>query len=120
MGKFEFEFQDSCVKNLEDSLYLGPIILSDGQEVRRLEEKLIDRIGGLSIIIHADEHSPPHFLVKFNEESNSFKIDDGSPMYPNGLKNYFVNIKKWHATNKGKLIEAWNNFRPTDCPVGKI
>ena len=76
---------------------------------------------GLKIEVFSDEHPPPHFRVKFGGESNSFRIDDGTPMYPNGdLKKYFRNVRKWHRKNKNLLIKKWNETRPSGCPVGMI
>jgi len=114
----KFEFEDSCVKDLEACLNMGPIITEDGR--RRIDEVLVDRVGKFRIMIQSKEHPPPHFHVDYNMESNCFRIDDGRPMFTNGLNNYFLNINKWYTKNREKLITAWNDSRPTDCPVGKI
>ena len=28
-------------------------------------------------------------------------------------------VKKWYPTNRGLLIDTWNQTRPADCPVGE-
>jgi len=116
-----FEFNDSCIEDLESCLDQGPIIEFNGRELRQLLEEEIDRIGKLKVIIYSSEHPPPHFHVKYDGEENSFSISACSPLYPNGgLKQYFRNIKKWHSNNRTNLISAWNRLRPSDCPVGPI
>ena len=71
------------------------------------------------VYVLADEHPPPHFHVKYNGESNSFSLADGTPMHPsNGLKPFFKNISKWYKINKKAVIESWNKNRPDNCPVG--
>jgi hypothetical protein len=87
-------------------------------EVRKV---LVDRESGFKFEIYADEHPPPHFHVLFGGESNSFSIVDATPLYPDGeLRKYFKNIRKWHGSNRDKLVETWNRTRPTGCPVGLI
>jgi hypothetical protein len=120
MKDIEFEFQDPCIKDLEDCLYKGPIIIIEGEERRRFDEALIDRIKNLRVVIKAHEHPPAHFHVEFNEESNSFRIDNGDPIHSKGLNEYYRNIRKWYKKNRAKLVDAWNNSRPDDCPVGKV
>ena len=51
--------------------------------------------------------------------ANCFTIADCTPMYA-GLEAYYRNIKKWHKKHKPALIAAWDEKRPTDCPVGKF
>lgn len=123
---FEIDFTSESLFSLEREMMRGYIIelaeeSSDGRERIYIEKAFLGAQGGLKMHIYADEHPPPHFHVKYNGEENSFRIDDATPLHPNGgLKKWFKNIKKWHKENKIELVSAWNSSRPADCPVGPI
>ena len=104
------------VAELQRDIELGPI-LSDGR--RLFEEQVVGSLGGLRIEILSREHPPPHFRVSYQGQSNNSDICTGSPLPGQALERWFGNIRKWHAKNRGKLIEAWNSSRPSDCPVGE-
>ncbi len=116
MAEWKVELTGPPVEELEESLNQGPIL--DDQDRRLLVEREVDRIDNLKIYIYSDEHPPPHFLVKCSEGSCRFEISDCSPMDA-GLEKFLRNIKRWHKKNKQLLINAWNDSRPSDCPVGK-
>ncbi|MEW6047229.1 MAG: DUF4160 domain-containing protein [Bacillota bacterium] len=103
--------------SLERSFQFGPI-MPDGR--LKLEEALVDHIDGLKVEIFAREHPPPHFRVSYQGRSGIFDICTGEPLQADELRKWHRNIKKWHAANREKLIEAWNERRPTDCPVGRV
>ena len=120
------EFESESLEELEDEMSRGYIIeladeSDDGHEHVYFEKAFISQFGSLKMHIYSEEHPPPHFHVKYQGQENSFRIDDATPLYPNGdLKKWFKNIKKWHRQNKQELIDAWNNLRPSDCPVGSV
>ena len=105
----------SLTEELADSFQQGPM-LANG--LRRLDEQLAAHLNGLKIQIFANEHPPPHFRVSYAGETANYSIFDCSQLN-GGLSKWHKNIKKWHAKNKGKLIEIWNSTRPSDCPVGE-
>lgn len=123
---WEVEFNSEAVSELENEMSRGYIITlaeesDDGKELVRFEKKLVDEIGKLKINMYANEHPPPHFHASYDREENSFRIDDCSPLYPNGgLTKWFKTIKKWHKDHKAELIATWNKMRPSDCPLGPI
>lgn len=125
-AKWIVNFSSSCVQELMGCLDYGPIkqLAEEGDgkhELRFIQKGLFAKHNGLTILIYANEHPPPHFHVKYNGEENSFTITDAAPLYPNGqLSRYFKNIKKWHKNNKEELINEWNRFRPSGCPVGEV
>lgn len=81
-------------------------------------ELLVDRFGSLRIEVFAREHPPPHFRVICGEESANYRIADCYQL--NGaLRRHYRIVREWHAQNKGRLIDAWNRCRPSDCPVGE-
>jgi hypothetical protein len=71
----------------------------------------------LKIEIFANEHPPPHFRVKYAGETANYRIRDCEQLN-GGLRRHYRVIRDWHSKNKPALIDAWNNFRPSDCPVG--
>ena len=81
-------------------------------------ELMLDRFGGLKIEVFANEHPPPHFRVICAGETANYRISDCGQLN-GGLRKYHRVIRAWHSKNKSKLIEVWNNFRPSDCPVGQ-
>jgi len=123
---WKIEFNSESILDLEYGMKKGHIIelaeeRDDGCEYVSMQKAAVGALGGLKMHIFANEHPPPHFHVKYNGEENSFRIDDASPLYPDGgLKKWFKNIKKWHKQNKDELIETWNTMRPDECPVGPI
>lgn len=108
-------FVGLAVAELRADLEAGPIFDDDG--ARLLTEVRVAEINGLTIHIFADEHSPPHFCVKYGSESANFRISDGAKI--NGsLDRFERNIGKWHKKNRSLLIDHWNSQRPSDCQVG--
>ena len=117
---------------LEESLDQGPMLSEEDIEqlralgvnvtpgMRNLTEYLIKTVNQFKVEIYSNEHPPPHFHVSYNGEANSFRIDNGEPLYDKGLKRYWKNIRDWHSDNKSTLIKVWNETRPSNCPVGEI
>jgi hypothetical protein len=60
----------------------------------------VKRVDGLSIIIWADEHPPPHFHVRYQGEDASYSIVDCSRLRGSrGLERYDDRIRAWWAEN---------------------
>jgi len=116
MAEWQVEISSEVAFELEESINQGPII--DDQDRHLLVEREVDRINGLKIFVYSNEHPPPHFLVTCSEGSQRFEISDCKPLDGSGLEKYLRNIRKWHEKNKNVLIKAWNESRPSDCPVG--
>lgn len=86
-----------------------------------LEDAQVARFNGLKVEVFSNEHPPPHFRVKYQSESNNFTICECEPLNGGSLRKYFGNIKKWwNDEGKELLIKAWNERRPSDCPVGRV
>jgi hypothetical protein len=116
MKEWIVEIQGEALTELQQCFNAGPLF-EHGQ--RDTAKHFVAAPKGLKIEIFSNEHPPPHFRVKHGGETNSFRIDDGTPLKPNGdLMKYFRNVKKWHRKNKDLLIEKWNETRPSGCPVG--
>lgn len=103
-------------EELAQSFNNGPILNDSGQ--RMLTEELVARLNGLKIEVFSNEHPPPHFRVKYAGETANYEISDCAQL--NGdLKKWKKNIIQWHRNNKYRLIQVWDETRPTDCPVGE-
>lgn len=88
------------------------------EEGRRAVIKfLVSRIDGLRVEVFSDEHPPPHFRVAANGEVANYTIQDCIQLN-GGLDRHYRTIMEWHAMNKSLLIAAWNERRPSGCPVG--
>jgi hypothetical protein len=117
MAEWIIPFEDSLASDLNEDLRQGPIIDDNG--IRYLTEQTVDRFNGFKIEIFSKEHPPPHFRVCYAGECGNYTILNCTQIN-GGLRQYYRNIRKWHMKNKGNLIKAWNDKRPSDCPVGKI
>ncbi|MES2559408.1 MAG: DUF4160 domain-containing protein [Bacteroidota bacterium] len=81
---------------------------------------LIQVIDNIKIEIYSLEHPPPHFHIKSSTLNATFSINSCELLKGNVDSKTFKKIKYFHSLNKPKLVEVWNNLRPTDCPVGPI
>lgn len=96
----------------------------EAQRTRQANPDIIDLMvfnsGRLKVEIFANEHPPPHFRVKFKNETANFRIKDcvalnGNPTVIRNIRE----IRKWWSKNKQHLIDVWDESRPADCTVGK-
>ena len=84
------------------------------------QRQLFDRVGNIKINLYANEHAPPHFHISNNEFDASFTIESCELLNGHVPSKVSKKIKHWHKYAKPKLIEFWNNTRPSECPVGQI
>ena len=112
----------SDVDDLAEALYIlfsgGYSVWEDGSlyNIRQL----VDVHKGLKIEIYPNEHPPPHFHVKSGGNKVSFSIEKCELLEGKIDGRQKALVEWWHKRAKDKLIETWNNTRPSDCPVGKI
>ncbi len=119
MSLTEVAIPQALIDDLAESFEMGRMI--DASGMRMLTEDQVVRISGMSLVIQADEHPPPHFHVRFAGHNASFRLDDGTRLPGvKGLEKYDHNIKAWWKEHRCKLIETWNNTRPDKCPVGPM
>lgn len=104
---------------LEDELERMFKILGPTDYVIKHFVGLVD--GKLRAEIRADEHPPPHFHVRYDDEDASYCLMTGKRL-PNvhGLERYDKTVYFWWKRNFEKLVIKWNSTRPGDCPVGEI
>lgn len=99
-------------------IYNCTIVNEYGQVCEQRQQ--VEKVGNLKIEIYPNEHPPPHFHVKGPNIDASFTVLDGKYMYGEIDSKSKKKIQYYHASIRTKLIDAWNNLRPDDCPVGKI
>lgn len=117
-GAREAESLDQSAKVLSELLCGGYSIWTDGSlyNIRQL----VARAGALQIHVYADEHAPPHFHVKSPDVEAVFTIDQCQFLRGNIDGREQRLVKWWYDRSRPLLVTAWNDTRPTDCPVGPI
>ncbi len=120
---FENKIRDANTLNeLAEPLeeLLGPQynVWSDGRLM--IQKALVDIVCGVRIEINPREHPPPHFHIKGDGFSATFSIETGNLLNGSPTQRQIRLIKWWFDRSKLKLIETWDDTRPTDCPVGPI
>ena len=80
---------------------------------------LVGFTGSLKIEIFSDEHPPPHFRVKFHQQTANFEIATCRRLNGN-LERRDREVSLWWKLHRKVIAEEWNNHRPTNCPVGRI
>lgn len=82
--------------------------------------QLVDRVKNVSIYVYSNDHSPPHFHVKYSGMTASYRIQDCELMVGTlGHKEDKI-VKYWFdGIGKQRLIKVWNETRPGDCTVGR-
>lgn len=109
---------DELVKVLETLFDHGFAADEEGRLYQIFQ--LVARVNGLRFEIFSREHAPPHFHVKGADIDAEFTIMTGEL-----LKGTIDNRQKsvvewWRKRSRDKLIQFWNQTRPSDCPVGPI
>ncbi|WP_456638430.1 DUF4160 domain-containing protein [Bradyrhizobium sp. USDA 10063] len=111
----------SLLDSLSEEFFWEEGGFSDFQAEPGVAYSLVARVSGLSMVIWADEHPPPHFHVRYQGEDASFSILECRRLAgTQGLERYERRIRGWWESHKFDLIQKWNEMRPADCPVGPI
>lgn len=121
MAEWKIELEPSIVESLAESVRQGPAIATDDDGSRgMLIELTIGHINGVKVEIFAKEHPPPHFRVLYQGSSANYIIRDCKLIGGSGeVLRHKKKIRIWWKDNKQKIINSWNERRPTDCPVGE-
>ena len=112
-------------ESLEDLARVLYLLLTAGYSVwadgRLLEARaLVQAFGSLRIVIHPNEHPPPHFHVKTDGIDASFAIEDCSLLKGSIGGRERSLVEYWHRKGRPRLVDVWNKTRPSGCPVGPI
>ncbi len=103
---------------LSDFVHSGAYI-HDGRFVEA--RHLVDKLGKIKIEIYSNEHPPAQFHISAIGNKASFAIDDCRVLENSGFSSQVIkNIQNWFLHSKDRLVEVWNETRPSDCVVGRI
>jgi len=83
-------------------------------------KQLVARVHGLKIEIFAREHPPPHFHVSGAGIDATFSLADCSRLHGTISGREEQLVRWWYARSRTVLVRAWNQTRPTGCPVGPL
>jgi len=103
---------------LSDLLTGGFAVWTDGSLYNI--KQLVARVKGLRIHVYPNEHGPAHFHVISADVDAAFAIDDCTFLRGNIDSREQRLVRWWYDRSRALLIAAWNETRPTDCPVGRI
>jgi len=81
---------------------------------------LVSQINNLKVVIHPNEHPPPHFHIIGEGINASIDVLTCELLKGDLKSSDLKKIQHWHGLNTALIIRKWNETRPTDCPVGKI
>ena len=80
---------------------------------------LVEKIGRIKIEIYSNEHPPPHFHISMHNAKASLRLDNCDIIENTGFKaSQIKTVQTWFLKSKERLIEVWNETRPSDCVVG--
>lgn len=121
----ELERRAKEAKSLVDATSVLEILLSEGYAVwvdGRLYEirQLIARVNGLRIEVFSREHAPPHFHVSSADIDATFSVADGAFIHGTIDGRSRKLVEWWYGRARNVVVAAWNESRPSDCPVGPI
>lgn len=121
----EIERRASSSKFLEESAEVLEILLSGGFSVWEDGslyniKQLVAQVNGLRIEVYSREHPPPHFHISGGGIDATFTITECQHLEGKIGHREKALIEWWYKRSRPILIRAWNESRPTYCPVGPI
>jgi hypothetical protein len=119
------EYRAANAKSLEEAAEVVALLLSEGLAVwtdGRLYgiRQLVARVKGLRIEVYAREHPPPHFHIRGGDINATFSVTDCSLIDGQIGGRERALVEWWYKRSRSVLVRAWNESRPSDCPVGPI
>ncbi len=123
--RFDPEGQIKNAHSLDELVKVLEILFNHGfaadEEGHLYQEfQLVAQVNGLRFEIFSREHAPPHFHVKGGDVDAEFSIMTGELLKGNIDTRKKRVVNWWHKRSRDKLIQIWNQARPSDCPVGPI
>lgn len=123
MNEYVVQLDEKSERELPRSFAIGRVVDfdKDGSPIHYNTRARVDAIGGVKIEVFSNEHPPPHFRVKYQGSTANFRVADCELINGGGeVLRYQKNIRHWWKHNRQTLIEAWNERRPSGCPVGEF
>ena len=73
----------------------------------------ISRFFGIIIFMYFDEHNPPHFHVKYNEDRAVISINELKVMEGRLERRALSLVLEWPNEHRDELMDNWNTIRTT-------
>lgn len=73
----------------------------------------ISRFFGIIIFMYFDEHNPPHFHVKYNDERAVISINELKLMEGYLQRRAMALVLEWANEHREELVANWNNMQTT-------
>ncbi len=73
----------------------------------------ISRFFGIVIFMYFDEHNPPHFHVRYNEERAVVSINELKVTQGKLSKRALALVLEWANEHREDLIGNWNSLQTT-------
>ena len=80
----------------------------------------VGRVNGLKIEVFAKEHPPPHFHISGGDIDATFSLVDCTHLHGRISGREEALVKWWYQRSRSTLVRAWNDSRPSNCPVGPV
>jgi Domain of unknown function (DUF4160) len=73
----------------------------------------ISRFFGIIIFMYFDEHNPPHFHAKYNEDRCIISINELKVMEGRLPKRALSLVLEWANEHRDELMNNWNSLQTT-------
>jgi len=73
----------------------------------------ISRFFGIVIFMYFDEHNPPHFHVKYNEERAVISVNELKVMEGSLQRRELSMVLEWANEHREELMNNWNSLQIT-------
>jgi hypothetical protein len=73
----------------------------------------ISRFFGIIIFMYLDEHNPPHFHARYNEERAMISIQELKILEGNLSRRALALVLEWANEHRAELIDNWNSLQTT-------
>lgn len=83
-------------------------------------KQLVGRVNGLKIEVFSREHPPPHFHISGGGIDATFSLADCSHLEGHIGSRERALVEWWYQHSRSTLVTAWNESRPTGCPVRQV
>ena len=83
-------------------------------------KQLVGRMNGLKIEVFAKEHPPPHFHISGGGIDATFSLEDCAHLEGQIGGREGALVEWLDQRSRPTLVRAWNQSRPTNCPVGPV
>jgi hypothetical protein len=73
----------------------------------------ISRFFGIIIFMYFDEHNPPHFHARYNEERAMISIQELKILEGSLSRRALALVLEWANVHRAELINNWNSLQTT-------